>query len=108
MPYYHVADRASKVLFPGVVTRTFWGEKMLLSWVDLEPDSVATRHSHPHEQTIVVISGELTLVLDNESHVLRPGDLFIIPGDVFHEARASAEGCVALDIFSPVREVLQY
>jgi quercetin dioxygenase-like cupin family protein len=108
MPYYNVADRATMDLFPGIVTRTFWGENMLLSWAELEPNAVAAGHQHPHEQAIVVISGELTVVTDEEARLLCPGELYIVPGNTFHEARAGAEGSVVLDIFSPVREGLKY
>jgi quercetin dioxygenase-like cupin family protein len=33
-----------------------------------------------------------------------PGESFIIPGGVHHRAEAVDGPCVALDIFSPIRE----
>ena len=36
--YFHDSGtRPTKQLLPGVLARTFWGEKMLLSLVDLHP-----------------------------------------------------------------------
>ncbi len=111
MPFFDQAacmERATKELFPGILTRTFWGDQMLLSRVELAPHAVATAHSHPHEQAGVVLSGEMELTIEGETQRLGPGDFYLAPGDAVHEARAGAEGCVALEIFSPVRELLQY
>ncbi len=108
MPFYDLAGRTAKELFAGVTTQTFWGDKMLLSWVTLEPHAVAPAHSHPHEQAGVVFSGALDFTIGGETRTLRPGDMYLAPGDVVHEAHAGSEGCVVLEIFSPVRELLQY
>lgn len=108
MGYCNLEDRPSKELFPGITTRTFWGQNLLLSRVELAPHAVAPKHSHPHEQAIAVLSGEMELVVEGEPVWLRPGDMYIIPGDVAHEARAGAQGCQSLEVFSPVRESLQY
>ena len=38
--YYHVpSERETKERFPGVNLRTFWGDKVMLSIVDLNKDS---------------------------------------------------------------------
>ena len=108
MPFYDLAGRTAKELFAGVTTQTFWGDKMLLSWVTLEPHAVAPAHSHPHEQAVIVLDGELLLQLEGATHTLAAGAMFVIPGDVEHIATAGAAGCTVVDVFSPVREALQY
>jgi quercetin dioxygenase-like cupin family protein len=108
MPFFDLSNRPSKELFAGVTTQSFWGEKMLLSWVTLAPDAIAPAHNHPHEQAGVVISGTLDFMIGDESRTLQPGDMYLVPGDVVHAAHAGSEGCVVLEIFSPVRELLQY
>ena len=50
MYYYDLNERQSKELAPGVVTRTFWGNNVLLSIVEFEPNSDVPSHTHPHEQ----------------------------------------------------------
>ena len=42
--------------------------------------------------------------IGGEVRVLKPGDMYIIPGDVEHYAQGQGTRAVALDIFSPVRE----
>lgn len=108
MPFYKSAEREALELFEGVKTRTFWGEKMLMSLLDLAPHGDVPLHSHPHEQVGIVLEGELELTIDGETQVLEAGDVFVIPGDVEHSARTGDKPAKALDIFSPVRDEYKY
>jgi quercetin dioxygenase-like cupin family protein len=108
MPYFDVANRARKAIQDDIDICTFWGEEMLLSRAELGPNAILARHSHPHEQCGVILSGALTLTLDGETRLLQPGDMYLVPGDVEHGGTAGPEGCVALDVFAPVREEYQY
>ncbi len=102
------AERASRELAPGVVARTFWGERMLMAVVDLEPGAEVPLHSHPHEQCGIVLEGRLELTIAGESRWLEPGAVYVIPGGVQHSARAGDEAVRVLDVFSPVREEYKY
>jgi quercetin dioxygenase-like cupin family protein len=101
-------NREAKETVPGVHIRTFWGNKMLLSIVDLAANVVVPAHSHPHEQAGAVISGELEMTINGETRWLKPGDTYIIPGGVEHGARTVDTPARALDTFSPVRADYQY
>jgi quercetin dioxygenase-like cupin family protein len=100
--------RQPKQLAPGVMAKTFWGDKMLMSMVEFEPNSVVPMHSHPHEQSGVVLEGDLTFTIGGETRVVRPGDMYIIPGGVEHSATAANGRVKVLDVFSPVREEYKY
>ena len=107
--YFHdLAARQTKNLAPGASTRTFWGDNMLLSIVDFDPNSEVPGHTHPHEQGGMLLEGELEMVIAGESRALKPGDIYIIPGNVEHLARTRASKARVLDIFSPVREEFKY
>ena len=93
-----------KQLFPGVSARLAWGEKLMLSFVTLEPGGAVPEHRHPHEQAGVCLSGEFELTVAGESRVIRPGDSYIIPGNTPHSARGLTARAVTLDIFSPPRQ----
>lgn len=100
--------RKAKDLVPGGRTQTFWGEQMLISRVDFDPNVVVPEHQHPHEQFGVVLTGELILTVDGKPLVLQKGDMYLIPGNVPHSAVAGAEGFTAAEVFSPIREDLKY
>lgn len=109
MPYFYSPDeRESKTLFGDITARTFWGDKTLLSLVDLPANSVVPLHSHPHEQAGMMIKGEATFTVNGERRLIKTGEMWIIPGDVEHMVEVGDEPALALDIFSPVREEYKY
>ena len=95
-------------LAPGARTRTFWGNQMLFSLVEVDANSEVPLHAHPHEQGGIIIEGELEMGIDGEVKLLKPGDMYIIPGNVEHYAKAYTTKAKALDIFSPVREEFKH
>ncbi len=101
-------EREPKTLFGTATTRTFWGENMLLSLVEIPAGGVVPMHSHPHEQAGMVLEGELTFTVGDETRTLKPGDMWMIPGGVEHTVAAGDQPAKALDIFSPVREDYKY
>jgi mannose-6-phosphate isomerase-like protein (cupin superfamily) len=54
---------------------------------------------HHHSDTddfFLVIAGEVLLDVEDVTHTLRPGDLFVVPAGVTHRPRAVAEAQVLL------------
>jgi quercetin dioxygenase-like cupin family protein len=76
--------------------------EMLVRW-EFREGAVAARHSHPHEQIVMMFEGKLRLTVGDVATIMSPGDIVVIPPDVPHEAQA-LEDTVVLDIFSPPRE----
>jgi quercetin dioxygenase-like cupin family protein len=108
MYFNNPEDRKRKLLVPGIQIRTFWGENMLLSVVDFEANAVVPAHSHPQEQIIYLIEGNIIVDVGGETHSLRAGEFVIVPGGVEHSAKVGPDSARGLDIFSPVREDLKY
>jgi quercetin dioxygenase-like cupin family protein len=76
--------------------------EMLVRW-EFRKGAVAARHSHPHEQIVMMIEGKLRLTVGDDNTIMAPGDIVVIPPGVPHEAQA-LEDTLVLDIFSPPRE----
>lgn len=111
MPFYcqpEIEARAEKELFPGIVARSFWADNLLAARIEFAPNAAAPRHAHPNVQAGIIIRGQLTMEVDGETRTLGPGELYIAPGDVPHQATAGPEGCVAIECFTPLREALVY
>ena len=108
MSFYEVQKRERMVLGAGVSTRTFWGENMLVSLVEIDANSEMAAHSHPHEQAGIVMDGELEMWIGSKRRLLKEGDCFIVPPDIEHRVTTSGTPCRVADIFSPVREEYQY
>ena len=108
MYFYNPSERQPKELLPGIVARTFWGEQMLIAVVELEPHTQLPAHSHPHEQVGIIIEGDLEFTVAGEVRRLKPGDVYVIPGNVEHAARTFEQPVKVMDVFSPVREEYKY
>ncbi len=103
--YLHVErDLVGLNLEPGLVLRPVFGRNMTLSFVSMEPHSVAPVHQHPQEQIGTVIEGSYQFELAGEKKVVRRGDVYVVPPNVPHGAVTLDEGCLVLDVFSPPRE----
>ena len=98
------SECTNRTIFPGVEIHTTAGEHMMLSYVQCEPGAIVEEHSHPHEQVGMIVKGSGTFHVGNEERLLRPGDMYRIPGNVVHRVVAANEGLVALDVFHPIRE----
>jgi quercetin dioxygenase-like cupin family protein len=106
--FYHPIDRETKELLPGIIARTFWGQNLMLAVVDLDAEALLPNHTHPHEQAGIVLEGELNFTIDGETRQLKPGDVYIIPGEVEHSVVVGNKSAKVLDVFSPVREEYKY
>jgi len=104
MFFFDIENLKEIQLFDGVKIRTAFGEKIMMSFVYFEPDSLVPEHSHPHEQMGTVMEGKFELIVDGNSKIVEKGDVYLVPSNVKHSAKSLDEPAVALDIFSPPRE----
>ncbi len=104
MPFFAIDEQPEKQVFEGVSIRTLHGEKIMMSFVHLKPQSIVAEHRHTHEQMGMVLEGTFELTIDGDARILKKGDGYLIPSNVKHSAKAFDEPAVALDIFSPPRE----
>ncbi len=105
MTYFHdPSEIQRKDLAPGVTLRPMWGDKIMMSMVEIAPNAVVPMHTHPHEQAGLVLQGEFDFTIGGETKRLRQGDAYVIPGGVEHGLVGWDGWSMALDIFSPPRE----
>lgn len=87
----------------GIRFKPVFGKNLLVNYVFFEPHSEAPMHQHPEEQIGLMLEGEYEFEMNGEKHMIRPGDLYVVPPNVPHAARTFDIGCRAIDIFSPPR-----
>jgi len=80
-----------------------YSQNMMLVRHRMRKGWVGTRHSHPHEQMVYVVSGHLVFQHPGGQFDAKAGDSFLVPGDVEHQASA-LEDSEVLDVFTPYRE----
>ena len=94
----------SKEILEGVKIRVAYGEKVMMSYVNVEPNTTIPEHSHPHEQMGVFLEGEAEFTIGDEKMMVVPGITYLIPPNVPHKVVTFKKRLLALDIFSPPRE----
>ncbi len=89
---------------PGVERKSFSGHGATLALHRLQPGHEPRPHSHPHEQILYILSGRLRLHVGDAEHLLGPGALMAIPGNVRHWGEVEGdEEVLNLDVFTPRR-----
>jgi quercetin dioxygenase-like cupin family protein len=78
------------------------GTMTFLYWT-VEAGASVPVHTHHHEQVAHVLSGQFELTVADETRVLEPGTVAVIPSNVPHGGRALTE-CQLLDVFCPERD----
>ena len=78
-------------------------DALTIGEVNLDANTVVPIHEHPHEQLTYVIDGRFQFTVGEETTILEPGMLAIIPGGVKHGG-TTLTACRVIDVFSPVRE----
>lgn len=92
------------LIFGSVPIRTFAGEKVQLSLVEMPVGGVVDWHSHANEQVGMMVSGRARFQIGEEESVLGPGDFYFIPGGVRHRVEPVDGPARALDVFYPIRD----
>lgn len=100
----HSNDPAMTTPEPGLRRQVMsFSPDMMLVRHRMENGWVGTKHSHPHEQMVYVVSGHIVFESPSGRFDAKAGDCFLVPGGVEHQASALADSEV-LDIFTPYRE----
>jgi quercetin dioxygenase-like cupin family protein len=102
--FYEIANLPGFSPAPGIHMNVMTGGRMMANWVRIAPGAGVPTHAHPHEQIGLVLEGTIHLTVGDETRSLTRGHAYTIPGNMPHSAEVGPEGCVVLDIFSPIRE----
>ncbi len=98
------ADAAAEYIskFQAWHTVVATGTHQELNWVKFAPGSIYLLHSHPYEQTSIVIQGRMRLTVGDEDREVGPGDMWFAASDVPHGGEILGdEPVIFIDVYSP-------
>lgn len=104
MAFIDIDTIPANEVVPGCRLRTPYGQNLMLSYLEMDEGAVVPLHDHPHEQGGMLLEGKLELTIGDETRVVQPRSMFLIPPGVPHKAVAIDGPAIVLDVFSPVRE----
>jgi quercetin dioxygenase-like cupin family protein len=103
MPFVDTDKLREVERLPGWHGRYFHSASMTFAHYDFARGSSIHEHFHPQEEVYEVIEGELEMMVDGVTQVIRPGVVGIVPGNVRHSVKALTDGRVII-VDYPVRE----
>jgi quercetin dioxygenase-like cupin family protein len=80
-----------------------YDDRVMMVKVDFEKGGIGAVHQHHHTQITHIDSGVFEVEIDGEKQILKKGDVFFIPSNVWHGA-VCLEAGMLIDVFSPMRE----
>ena len=89
-------------IFPTVRIHAIGGDQVLLCRVVYEPGTTVARHAHMDtEQVMVIVEGDVTMTIGDETRTLGPGDVAVVNRGVEHELHSEG-GLVFFEALAPV------
>ncbi|HEV7683712.1 MAG TPA: cupin domain-containing protein [Pyrinomonadaceae bacterium] len=88
----------------GIERQMVVGHRLMICRFRFRPFLVTPEHTHPHEQTSLVISGRVRFFVEGVERIAVPGDVLHFPSNCLHGATMMDEEVVLIDIFTPLRE----
>jgi quercetin dioxygenase-like cupin family protein len=103
MKLYNWNEVAEERLNPMITRQMIHSSTVTIARLRARKGAIVPTHSHVNEQITTMEKGSMLFVTPTEKIVVRAGESLCIPPNVPHSVE-SLEDCVAVDIFSPVRE----
>ena len=91
-------------LWQGISGRIVEGERLTVAVVELEPNGTVPSHEHEHEQMGLVIRGQVTFTVGDETRTFGPGGTWRVPSMTPHGALTGPDGATVVDVFNPIRD----
>ncbi len=102
--YLNPTGGTPRNLTQGMKANLFFGDNVMLSVVEIEPNTAGRLHSHPEEQWGILLKGSGVRTQEGVETAVSEGDFWQTRGNVEHTFRAGPQGALVLDVFSPPRE----
>lgn len=109
MPFTSWSDAPSRERPGNRVLRVLNSDRATLLRVEHHGPAMHERHAHDEsEQISVLLEGQMEFTVGEETRIVRPGDVVIVPPGIPHATRVAAGvEAVALEYFTPPRQDLR-
>jgi len=104
MPFFSDKNLHGRNIAPGVLLKSVYGDKTMLTIFDMEPHAGVPSHRHEHEQITYIIEGGMEFTLNGEVKIIRPGDGVVVPSNTEHSAKNLDKRTKVIDAWYPIRE----
>ena len=100
---YREHDLTLRQNVPGAKMWAVALEKSMLTYFEMEADTVFPDHAHVAEQITLVLEGSLTFTCEGKKTLVKSGEVIAIPSNMKHAVATGKAPCRAVDAWSPKR-----
>ncbi len=100
MPFLNLDDLEAKKPLTGYRVKFIHSSNMTFAYLDIDAGAVLPEHNHPQEQVVTMLTGKFELTINEETEILEPGSVAIIPSNAVHSGRAITN-CWMTESFYP-------
>ncbi len=96
----------AEIVNPSMSRQIVWGDKLMIARIVFKDGFLVPMHFHMHEQVTQVISGQMRFWFGenkDQTMLLGPGDVIVIPSNLPHEALMIGD-VVEVDTWAPPRQ----
>ena len=98
------SDLPEETVFPGVRRQRLDTQRMSVVRYQYDPGTHFPAHSHPEEQLVLVLSGEIEFTVEDRQMPVAAGGALVIPPQMIHSARVLSTTQVdTINVLSPRR-----
>jgi quercetin dioxygenase-like cupin family protein len=102
MPFIDFSSLGLKDFRPGIKSWAQIGEHLIMAIMTIEAGMEDGGHSHPFEQSGMVLEGIFKLTIAGETKSMGPGQGYFIPAGVHHAWSVPASQVKILDVSSKI------
>ena len=103
MPFIDFSNLELKDFRPGIKSWAQIGEHLIVAVMTIEAEMEDAGHSHPFEQSGLVLEGIFKLTIAGETRSLGPGQGYFIPTGIHHAWSVPAGPVTIVDVSSKTR-----
>jgi quercetin dioxygenase-like cupin family protein len=67
----------------------------------------ADKHRHPYEEIFVILEGAIEAIIADETHMIGPGHIVVIPANTWHEFKNRSERPALMVNMHPAPKMIQ-
>jgi quercetin dioxygenase-like cupin family protein len=82
--------------------RSFYGERINVSIIELQPGNSGMVHAHQNEQWGICLAGTFYQRIGDNEYKIQQGDLWHIPPNVSHGGRTEESSAIVLDFLATI------
>jgi len=101
--HHRWSDIPSEPINDSIVRQFITGERVTVARFEMRRGGIVPRHAHENEQVSYIVAGALNFRFDDRDILVRGGEVMQISPNVPHAVEV-VEDCVAIDVFSPIRQ----